>query len=86
VTTTHVNHLTPRVLDIDELYAAMQAHGIRMIDAIQGPSRWHGSDVLLRQTSFRARAEPRRSARRTAGSPRASCGCASARWRHAASP
>jgi uncharacterized glyoxalase superfamily metalloenzyme YdcJ len=60
VTTTHVNHLTPRVLDIDELYAAMQARGIRMIDEIQGPPRWHGPDVLLRQTSFRALAEPRR--------------------------
>src|SRR4029079_12996004 len=25
VTTTHINHLTPRVLDIDDLYASMQA-------------------------------------------------------------
>jgi uncharacterized glyoxalase superfamily metalloenzyme YdcJ len=31
-----------------------------MIDAIQGPPRWAGPDVLLRQTSFRALAEPRR--------------------------
>jgi uncharacterized glyoxalase superfamily metalloenzyme YdcJ len=31
-----------------------------MIDAIQGPPRWHGPAVLLRQTSFRALAEPRR--------------------------
>ncbi len=31
-----------------------------MIDAIQGPPAWHGPDVLLRQTSFRALAEPRR--------------------------
>jgi uncharacterized glyoxalase superfamily metalloenzyme YdcJ len=30
-----------------------------MIDAIQGPPRWDGPDVLLRQTSFRALAEPR---------------------------
>jgi uncharacterized glyoxalase superfamily metalloenzyme YdcJ len=30
-----------------------------MIDAIQGPPRWSGPDVLLRQTSFRALAEPR---------------------------
>ncbi len=59
VTTTHVNHLTPRVLDIDDLYAAMQARGIEMIDEIQGPPRWEGPDVLLRQTSFRALAEPR---------------------------
>jgi uncharacterized glyoxalase superfamily metalloenzyme YdcJ len=59
VASTHVNHLTPRVLDIDELYARMQARGIAMIDAIQGPPRWAGPDVLLRQTSFRALAEPR---------------------------
>ncbi len=59
VASTHVNHLTPRVLDIDELYARMQARGIAMIDAIQGPPRWDGPDVLLRQTSFRALAEPR---------------------------
>jgi uncharacterized glyoxalase superfamily metalloenzyme YdcJ len=31
-----------------------------MIDAIQGPPACHGPDVLLRQTSFRALAEPRR--------------------------
>ncbi|WP_222262940.1 2-oxoadipate dioxygenase/decarboxylase [Modestobacter marinus] len=59
VTTTHINHLTPRVLDIDDLYASMQARGVQMIDEIQGPPRWHGPDVLLRQTSFRALAEPR---------------------------
>jgi uncharacterized glyoxalase superfamily metalloenzyme YdcJ len=59
VTSTHINHLTPRVLDIDELYARMQALGIEMIDTIQGPPRWDGPDVLLRQTSFRALAEPR---------------------------
>jgi uncharacterized glyoxalase superfamily metalloenzyme YdcJ len=60
VRTTHINHLTPRVLDIDELYRRMTARGITMTDAIQGPPRWHGPDVLLRQTSFRALAEPRR--------------------------
>lgn len=56
---THINHLTPRVLDIDDLYHRMTARGITMIDAIQGPPRWQGPDVLLRQTSFRALAEPR---------------------------
>jgi len=60
VTSTHINHLTPRVLDIDQLYRRMTARGITMTDAIQGPPRWHGPDVLLRQTSFRALAEPRR--------------------------
>lgn len=59
VTSTHVNHLTPRVLDIDELYRRMSERGIEMIDAIQGPPRWDGPDVLLRQTSFRALSEPR---------------------------
>lgn len=59
VPSTHVNHLTPRVLDIDALYARMSERGITMIDAIQGPPRWDGPDLLLRQTSFRALAEPR---------------------------
>lgn len=60
VTSTHINHLTPRVLDIDDLYARMSARGVTMIDRIQGPPRWDGPAVLLRQTSFRALAEPRR--------------------------
>ncbi|MCV7401845.1 VOC family protein [Mycobacterium fragae] len=60
VGSTHINHLTPRVLDIDELYRRMAARGITMIDTIQGPPRWEGPQVLLRQTSFRALAEPRR--------------------------
>ncbi|MGB5111909.1 MAG: VOC family protein [Mycobacterium sp.] len=59
VATTHINHLTPRVLDIDELYRRMVARGIIMIGKIQGPPRWDGPDVLLRQTSFRALSEPR---------------------------
>lgn len=57
---THLNHLTPRVLDIDELYRRMTGRGIAMIDTIQGPPRTAGPAVLLRQTSFRALAEPRR--------------------------
>ncbi|MCT7660849.1 2-oxoadipate dioxygenase/decarboxylase [Mycobacterium deserti] len=60
VTSTHINHLTPRVLDIDDLYRRMTERGVMMIDAIQGPPRWPGPEVLLRQTSFRALAEPRR--------------------------
>jgi uncharacterized glyoxalase superfamily metalloenzyme YdcJ len=60
VSSTHINHLTPRVLDIDALYERMAARGIEMIDAIQGPPKWAGPDVLLRQTSFRALAEARR--------------------------
>ena len=60
VRTTHVNHLTPRVLDIDELYRRMVDKGVTMTGSIQGPPHWDGPDVLLRQTSFRALAEPRR--------------------------
>jgi uncharacterized glyoxalase superfamily metalloenzyme YdcJ len=60
VPSTHINHLTPRVLDIDDLYARMEARGITMIDEIQGPPDWNGPDVLLRQTSFKALAEERR--------------------------
>ncbi|WP_406438569.1 VOC family protein [Streptomyces sp. NBC_01613] len=59
VRSTHINHLTPRVLDIDELYRRMTERGIEMIDTIQGPPNWKGPDILLRQTSFRALAEPR---------------------------
>jgi uncharacterized glyoxalase superfamily metalloenzyme YdcJ len=60
VPSTHINHLTPRVLDIDDLYQRMAARGITMIDEIQGPPDWEGPDVLLRQTSFKALAEERR--------------------------
>ena len=61
VASTHINHLTPRVLDIDDLYARMSERGIEMIDRIQGPPRTEPGrpDVLLRQTSFKALAEPR---------------------------
>jgi uncharacterized glyoxalase superfamily metalloenzyme YdcJ len=57
VCSTHINHLTPRVLDIDELYRRMTERGITMIETIQGPPRVEGPDVLLRQTSFRALTE-----------------------------
>ncbi|AMY18438.1 MULTISPECIES: 2-oxoadipate dioxygenase/decarboxylase [Nocardiaceae] len=60
VTTTHINHLTPRVLDIDLLHTRMEQRGISMIDTIQGPPRTDGTDLLLRQTSFRALDEERR--------------------------
>lgn len=59
VSSTHINHLTPRVLDIDELYSRMESRGVSMIDSIQGPPKCEGPDVLLRQTSFRALSEPR---------------------------
>ena len=56
---THINHLTPRVLDIDALHAQMTQRGVEMIPEIQGPPAWGGPNVLLRQTSFRALAEER---------------------------
>lgn len=59
VASTHINHLTPRVLDIDDLYRRMTERGIAMIDRIQGPPLTTKPAVLLRQTSFRALAEPR---------------------------
>ncbi|MDB5687877.1 MAG: hypothetical protein JWR77_2466 [Rhizorhabdus sp.] len=53
----HINHLTPRVLDIDAVQAAMPAQGITPKDVIEGPPR-RACPVLLRQTSFKALDEP----------------------------
>lgn len=53
----HLNHLTPRTLDIDRVQAAMPAAGLAAKDAIEGPPR-RRVPILLRQTSFRAVAEP----------------------------
>ncbi len=49
----HINHLTPRVLDINVLHEKMSKEGIAMIPAIQGPPA-REVDILLRQTSFQA--------------------------------
>ena len=53
----HINHLTPRVLDIDAAQAAMQARGLSVKPQIEGPPR-RRCPILLRQTSFRALSEP----------------------------
>ncbi|CAN7658542.1 VOC family protein [Variovorax sp. LjRoot290] len=53
----HINHLTPRVLDIDQAQAAMLEKGIRAKDAIEGPPK-RKCPILLRQTSFLALEEP----------------------------
>ncbi|MEX5593935.1 2-oxoadipate dioxygenase/decarboxylase HglS [Pseudomonas orientalis] len=53
----HINHLTPRTLDIDQIQAAMPAHGITPKAVIEGPPRRH-CPILLRQTSFKALDEP----------------------------
>ncbi|PZT98212.1 MAG: DUF1338 domain-containing protein [Brevundimonas sp.] len=49
----HINHLTPRTLDIDAAQAAMSAQGLRPKDSIEGPPR-RDCPILLRQTSFKA--------------------------------
>jgi uncharacterized glyoxalase superfamily metalloenzyme YdcJ len=49
----HINHLTPRTLDIDAAQAAMQAGGIAAKAVIEGPPT-RAVPILLRQTSFKA--------------------------------
>ena len=49
----HINHLTPRTLDIDAAQQAMQARGIAAKAVIEGPPR-RTCPILLRQTSFKA--------------------------------
>jgi len=53
----HINHLTPRTLDIDEVQARMPKRGITPKAVIEGPPR-RDCDILLRQTSFKALEEP----------------------------
>jgi uncharacterized glyoxalase superfamily metalloenzyme YdcJ len=53
----HINHLTPRTLDIDEVQRRMPARGITPKAVIEGPPR-RDCDILLRQTSFKALEEP----------------------------
>ncbi|UOB26133.1 VOC family protein [Pseudomonas orientalis] len=53
----HINHLTPRTLDIDQVQAAMPANGITPKAVIEGPPR-RNCPILLRQTSFKALDEP----------------------------
>ncbi|MFJ4372568.1 VOC family protein [Pseudomonas japonica] len=49
----HINHLTPRTLDIDLIQLGMPARGIPPKAVIEGPpTRRH--PILLRQTSFKA--------------------------------
>lgn len=49
----HINHLTPRTLDIDAVQAGMKSRGITPKAVIEGPPRRH-CPILLRQTSFKA--------------------------------
>lgn len=49
----HINHLTPRTLDIDAAQVAMPERGISPKETIEGPPR-RACPILLRQTSFKA--------------------------------
>ncbi|MGD8106001.1 2-oxoadipate dioxygenase/decarboxylase HglS [Pantoea sp. FN0302] len=53
----HINHLTPRTLDIDRAQALMPERGIVPKAIIEGPPR-RQVPILLRQTSFKALEEP----------------------------
>lgn len=49
----HINHLTPRTLDIDKVQALMPANGIVPKAVVEGPPT-RLCPILLRQTSFKA--------------------------------
>lgn len=53
----HINHLTPRTLDIDAVQAGMPRRRIAPKAVIEGPPR-RNCPILLRQTSFKALEEP----------------------------
>ncbi len=52
----HINHLTPRTLDIDAAQALMIKNGIDAKDIVEGPPA-RKIPILLRQTSFKALSE-----------------------------
>ena len=49
----HINHLTPRTLDIDKVQALMPGEGIAPKAVVEGPPT-RKCAILLRQTSFKA--------------------------------
>ena len=49
----HINHLTPRTLDIDAVQAQMPEHAINPKAVVEGPPT-RKCPILLRQTSFKA--------------------------------
>lgn len=53
----HINHLTPRTLDIDKVQDRMPARGITPKAVVEGPPT-RKCPILLRQTSFKALEEP----------------------------
>ncbi|MDA3922494.1 MAG: DUF1338 family protein [Salinisphaera sp.] len=62
----HINHLTPRTLDIDAAQAAMPDYGMTPKAVIEGPPAMT-QPILLRQTSFKALEESIRFAGETEG-------------------
>jgi uncharacterized glyoxalase superfamily metalloenzyme YdcJ len=50
---SHINHLTPRTIDIDLVQKLMLDHGMPAKDRIEGPPK-RTCPILLRQTSFKA--------------------------------
>ncbi|MFK0691011.1 VOC family protein [Mesorhizobium sp. IMUNJ 23033] len=53
----HINHLTPRTLDIDKVQVRMPGEGIVPKAVVEGPPT-RSCPILLRQTSFKALEEP----------------------------
>lgn len=62
----HINHLTPRTLDIDRVQQLMPEYGITPKETIEGPPA-RSCPILLRQTSFKALNEAIDFSDRTAG-------------------
>ncbi|KAK4207432.1 hypothetical protein QBC37DRAFT_327418 [Rhypophila decipiens] len=54
----HINHLTPRTLDIDAVQSEMVRRGLPAKERIEGPPPGRSCEILLRQTSFKALEEP----------------------------
>ena len=52
----HINHLTPRSLNIDRAQSCMPDYGLDAKPIIEGPP-WRVNPILLRQTSFKALSE-----------------------------
>ncbi|CAM3655288.1 2-oxoadipate dioxygenase/decarboxylase family protein [Litorimonas haliclonae] len=52
----HINHLTPRTLDIDLAQERMRERGLEAKDVIEGPPK-RKCPILLRQTAFKALSE-----------------------------
>ncbi|KAH7626108.1 hypothetical protein B0T09DRAFT_324642 [Sordaria sp. MPI-SDFR-AT-0083] len=50
----HINHLTPRTLDIDAVQLEMIRQGLPAKEVIEGPPPGRKCEILLRQTSFKA--------------------------------